>query len=181
MLNCAGLRPHIKDIRCDPSLTKADVMSFVEISLEQNSPTHDLQIEGYLSNFQKVSRGKGIVTFVKENCLSFEKNFVENGIQVCKYSSSDLILAVVYRSQNGNVGTLLEILSELFVEMKSFLILGDFNICNNKKPNNAVKKTLSDKGFQVLINESTQILGGHIDHAYWKNFEDLFENALLSK
>ena len=81
MLNCAGLRPHIKDIRCDPSLTKADVMSFVEISLEQNSPTHDLQIEGYLSNFQKVSRGKGIVTFVKENSLSFEKNFVENGIQ----------------------------------------------------------------------------------------------------
>ena len=106
---------------------------------------------------------------------------VENGIQVCKYSSSDLILAVVYRSQNGNVGTLLEILSELFVEMKSFLILGDFNICNNKKPNNAVKKTLSDKGFQVLINESTQILGGHIDHAYWKNFEDLFEKPSIER
>ena len=181
MLNCAGLRPHIRDIRCDPSLAKADIMSFVEISLDKNSVTEDVQIEGYFSNFLKVSRGKGIVTFVKEKCLSFEKNFVENGIQVSKHSSSDLVLAVVYRSQNGNVGTLLEILSEIFVEKKSILILGDFNICNYKKPNNAVKATLSDNGFQLLINESTQILGGHIDHAYWNNFEDLFEEPIIER
>ena len=181
MLNCAGLRPHIRDIRCDPSLSKADVMSFVEISLDKNSATEDVQIEGYFSNFLKVSRGKGIVTFVKEKCLSFEQNFVENGIQVSKLSSSDLILAIVYRSQNGNVGTLLEILSQLFVEKKSVLIMGDFNICNQKKPNNAVKTTLLDKGFQLLINESTQILGGHIDHAYWKNFKDLFEKPIIER
>ena len=181
MLNCAGLRPHIRDIRCDPSLEKADVMSFVEISIEKNSATDDVQIEGYFSNILKVSKGKGIATFVKEKSVSFEKNFVENGIQVSKHSSIDLILAIVYRSQNGNIGTLLEILSQLFVEKKSTLIVGDFNICNFKKPNNAVKATLLDKGFQLLINESTQILGGHIDHAYWKNFEDVFEKPIIER
>ena len=181
MLNCAGLRAHIKDIRSDPCLNKADVLNFVETSLDKTSTTDDLQIDGYFSHFLKVSRGKGIATFVRGNSLAVEKNFVENGVQISKYTSKDLILVVVYRSQNGNIGTLLEILSELFVEMKSILIVGDFNICNRKKPDNAVKETLLKEGFQLLIKESTQIMGGHIDHAYWRNFGDSFANPCFER
>ena len=181
MLNCAGLRAHIKDIRSDPCLNKADVLNFVETSLDKNSATDDLQIAGYESNFLKVSRGKGIASFVKGNSLAIEKNFVENGIQISKYTSSDLIIVVVYRSQNGNIRTLLEILSEVFAEMKSILIFGDFNICNKKNSENAVKVTLIKEGFQLLIKESTQIMGGHIDHAYWRNFEDFFVNPSIER
>ena len=181
MLNCAGLRAHIEDIRNDPCLAKANVMHFVETSLDKNSSTDNLQIDGYVSNFVKVSRGKGISTFVKGTSLSFENNFVDDGIQVSKYSSNDLILVVVYRSQNGNTGTLLNILSGFFVEKKSILISGDFNICNKKKSNNAIKTTLLENGFQLLINESTQILGGHIDHAYWRIFGNHFVNPFIER
>ena len=181
MLNCAGLRPHIEDIRLDPCLTKADVMHFVETSLEKNSATDCLHIDGYTANFLKIARGKGIATFVRKNVFQLDQNFVENGIQVSKFTSSELTLVTVYRSQNGNVGALLEILSENFEERKAVLITGDFNICNKKKPDNAVKTTLLKNGFQLLINESTQILGGHIDHAYWRDSEELFVNPQIER
>ena len=182
MLNCAGLRAHIRDIRCDPCLNNADVLNFVETSLDKNSSTDDLQIDGYCSNFLKISRGKGIASFVKEgNSFAFGDNFVENGVQISKYSSSDLILVVVYRSQNGNIRSLLKNLSELFVEKKSILIYGDFNICNKRNTNNELKATLLKEGFELLIKESTQILGGHIDHAYWRNLENDFEEPTIER
>ena len=181
MLNCAGLKPHIEDIRCDAFLKKADIIHFVETSLGPNSSVDDLQIDGYLADFLKISRGKGIATFKKESLVTFEQNFVENGIQVMKYTSSELTIVAVYRSQNGNIGTLLEFLSVLFSERKAVLITGDFNICNKKKPDNAVKITLLKNGFQLLINESKQILGGHIDHAYWRDSEKCFETPYFER
>ena len=181
MLNCAGLRCHIKDIRNDPCLMKANIMHFVETSLEKNSTVDDLQIDRYLSNFLKISRGKGITTFLQGNSLTFEKNFVEHGIQVMKYTSFDLTLVAVYRSQNGNIGTLLEFLSDIFEERKAVLITGDFNICNEKKPNNAVKTTLLEKGFKLLMNEFTQNLGGFIDHAYWRDSQKFYENPSIER
>ena len=61
------------------------------------------------------------------------------------------------------------------------LIVGDFNICNNKKKNNAIRTTLLDKRFKLLVEESTQIMGGFIDHAYWKGDEELWETPCLER
>ena len=54
-------------------------------------------------------------------------------------------------------------------DSKPTLITGDFNICLSNEPRNMITKLLLKKGFQKLIDEATHILGGHIDHAYWRD------------
>ena len=181
MLNCAGLRSHIVDIKNDKVLLKAHVLQFVETSLEKNSASNDLEIEGYSSHFLNISRGKGQAIYTREDSICFARNVIDNGIQVSKFISSGLLLIAVYRSQNGNIGTLLEILMDMISRNDAVLIVGDFNICNNKKKNNAIRTTLLDKRFKLLVEESTQIMGGFIDHAYWKGDEELWETPCLER
>ena len=181
MLNCAGLKAHITDIRRDDFLLNATVLQLVETSLDNNADTSDLEINGYLPHFLNIARGKGQAIYMKENSAIFERQFVENGIQISKLFSSSLILITVYRSQHGNLGTLLEILSASFSDKETVLITGDFNLCNRKKSNNVIKTTLVKKGFKLLIEESTQIMGGSIDHAYWKDEEELWEMPVIER
>ena len=169
MLNCAGLKAHLEDIKSDSCLLQADVLHFVETSLLKNSDTNHLQIDGYVPHFLNISKGKGIATYVKNNVVVFDKDCIENGIQISKFCSNDVNLISVYRSQHGNIGCLLEFLEDLISEEKAVLIMGDFNLCNNKKPNNAVKSFMDRNGFQLLMKEFTQIMGGYIDHAYWRD------------
>ena len=103
----------------------------------------------------------------------------EIGIHVTKFKKDSLCLLSVYRSNNGNVGLLIESLLSLVKDEKSVLILGDFNICNEKKPNNIVKITMTKNRFKLLTQDSTHICGGHIDHAYWKDAHDEWKEPFL--
>ena len=49
------------------------------------------------------------------------------------------------------------------------LITGDFNVCLLKHPKNIITKTLANLGYKQLMQEATHVLGGHIDHAYWRD------------
>ena len=113
--------------------------------------------------------------------MLFDENFQDNGIQICKFDSDSLILISVYRSQYGNIGTLLESLLSLIRDECGILIMGDFNVCNMKKPNNAIKASLIEQGFKLLIEESTQIMGGHIDHAYWRDNKNIYEEPEIER
>ena len=54
-------------------------------------------------------------------------------------------------------------------------------ICYMKIPNNQISKGLRGEGFQQLVKEPTHIMGGHIDHAYWKGDSTLWEEPALER
>ena len=86
MLNCAGLSAHVLDIRADNFILHADVIHLVETSVEKDSPTNDLELEGYTSHFHNISKGKGIVTYVRRGHIEnpkLLKSIYETGIQIC--------------------------------------------------------------------------------------------------
>ena len=180
-LNCAGLKSHIEDIKSDKFLLEADVLQFIETSVLKNTDTSTLQIDGYTSHFLNISRGKGLATYVKNNVVMFDQDCTDNGIQISKFSSENITLISIYRSQFGNIGCLLELLEDLISGEETVLIAGDFNLCNNKKPNNAIISFMEKNNFQLLVKESTQIMGGFIDHAYWKDNQSLWERPQFER
>lgn len=181
MLNCAGLKSHFKDIQSDKNLMQANVLQFVETSVPKNSDLSELQLDEYVAHFVNVSKGRGIATYVKRNIVKHNQDREENGIQISKFSSDNLMLISVYRSQHGNIGCLLEHLNELISNNSAVLIMGDFNLCNHKKPNNAIKSFFERNGFSLLVHESTQIMGGSIDHAYWKDSGSFWKTPIFER
>merc|ERR1712079_72622 len=161
MLNCAGLRCHIQDIKSDNFLLQADIIHLVETSIELLTQTNNLSIDGYKAYFHNVSRGKGIASYVRNNMeIQFQENDAEDsGIQIVKYNSEEIESIAVYRSSFGNVGNLTEKLSSISNSKKCQIITGDFNICTKKKPNNLVTSILGSKNFKLITNEATHIGG----------------------
>ena len=113
--------------------------------------------------------------------FSFLQEIKDIGIHIIKYRKDDVCFLSVYRSSNGNVGSLVESLLKLLKEELCVLIMGDFNICNEKKPNNIVKTSMMKNGFSLIIQHSTHICGGHIDHAYWRDSDDLWKEPIIQR
>ena len=182
ILNCAGLRAHIKDIKVDSYLLQADIIHFVETSLEAESPTNDLLIEGYTVYFNNISKGRGITSYIRKHLkIDLQDNIEDTGIQIIKFSSEEIESIVLYRSSFGNIGNLCEKLSSLFSNKKCQIITGDFNICTNKRPNNLMTSTLKANDFKLMVDEATHIEGGYIDQAYIKGEENLFHSTEVER
>ena len=98
----------------------------------------------------------------------------DTGIQISRFKADNFSSIAVYRSSFGNVGNLTEKLVKLIFKRKCVLIIGDFNICTKKKPNNTVTTMLISQEFISLIDEATQIEGGYIDQAYWRDEDNNF-------
>ena len=78
---------------------------------------------------------------------------------------------------------------------KATLITGDFNVCVLQNPSNIITTSLKRLGFKQLVEEATHILGsisfstyhkfpylflgGHIDHAYWRDPINLMKDPTL--
>ena len=62
---------------------------------------------------------------------------------------------------------------------KTILITGDFNICFNQKRNNVLTKNLENLGFKQLVKKATHVMGGLIDHAYWKDSTDIWQMPVI--
>ena len=178
MLNCAGLKPHVEDIKADYNLLHSDILFLVETSLLSND---EVQIDGYEPYLHNISRGRGMAAFSRMNGFLFLQEIKYIGIHIIKYRKSDVCLLSVYRSSNGNVGLLVESLLKLLQEESCALIMGDFNICNEKKTNNVVKTAMMKNGYRLIIQHSTHICGGHIDHAYWRDSNDLWKEPIIQR
>ena len=81
-------------------------------------------------------------------------------------TSEFLEVISVYRSKEGLINQILQELSNLIDGDKTTMICGDFNICYNSDGSNKLVKTLEGLGFKQLVQESTHIKGGLIDHVY---------------
>ena len=97
-------------------------------------------------------------------------------MQVTKFHSLEADTLCVYRSSNGNSVELLNNIVSMITPGKSTLITGDFNICMLNHWKNRMTKGLESIGFIQMIKEPTHILGGHIDHIYWRDETSWWED-----
>ena len=167
-LNCAGLLPHIRDIRRDAKLLKANVLHLLETSLNKDADTADLSIDGFIGQFINVGNGKGMVTYSQdEDPCQLEKEEVDKTLQIARFKFREISSISVYRSSSHSIVDAAKILKKFIDVQEATLITGDFNVCSVKDQTNAVTKLLEGLGFHQLVNEATHIQGGHIDHCYW--------------
>ena len=96
-LNIARLRPHMEDIRIDPTLIKADIIHLCEtwVSPEQEGEGV-FELEGYIANFVSVGNGRGIVTYSKGNFLH-QQDVKEENFQITKFSEATTDSIHIYR------------------------------------------------------------------------------------
>ena len=102
-------------------------------------------------------------------------------IQISKLSSPGLDVISVYRSDKGNPNELLGELLKIITDEKATLITGDFNICYLRIPKNQVSKGLQGISFQQLADFPTHVMGGHIDHVYWRDSTGQWEKPKIER
>ena len=177
-LNCAGLASHFIDIAADEKLKKADVIHLVETSVEKNASEQYNQ-PGYESHFINVGKGRGIMTYFKPGTFVHEKDFEATNMQMTKFTSNELDIVNVYRSSDGNSLELLNRITEMLRTGKPTLITGDFNICMLNHGKNRMSKGLMENSFSQMVRNATHIRGGHIDHVYWKDEDQVWKTPIL--
>ena len=96
-LNIARLRPHMEDIRIDPTLLKADIIHLCEtwVSPEQEGGGC-FELEGYTANFVSVGNGRGLVTYSKGN-FQHQMDVKEDDFQITKFSEATVDSIHIYR------------------------------------------------------------------------------------
>ena len=68
------------------------------------------------------------------------------------------------------------VLSNLIPLAKSYLVIGDLNICSRTTPNHSALKFLRDKGFKLQNCQATHFGGGALDQA-WLRTTSVAPNA----
>ena len=179
-LNCAGLKPHFLDIQADKHLMKADIIHLIETSLDVDEENL-LELAGYQPHFLNIGKGKGIATYYKTGVVKHEQDLKENNMQITKFTCHDLDIINLYRSSNGHSVELLNHLLKMITKGKPTLITGDFNICYSVNKNNRLSQGLEKNGFSQLVKQATHIRGGHIDHAYWRDQEQTWEEPQINR
>ena len=168
-VNCAGLIAHISDIKSDKKLLKADLLHLDETHLEEQFDKSVFKIDGFNSHFINIGNGKGIATYSKTEVEARSLCHKENKLQIAKISLKELDSINLYRSSNKSVIESWEALEKMINPDKATIITGDFNICLKKYNTNVLSSALKHNGFEQLQNEASQIMGGIIDHVYWKD------------
>ena len=160
--------PHLEDIRTDHKLIKADILHLDETHLEADE-THNIEIQEFKTHLVNVGKGKGIASFVKTSITAKIVSVKEARLQIVKVSLDDIDSINLYRSSNYSTKDTWDALSTMIDPDKTTVITGDFNICLRKNQINTITSALYDCGFSQLQHEATHILGGQIDHVYWKD------------
>ena len=180
-LNCAGLKPHFKDIGVDGMLLKGDIIHLIETSLEEEDVS-PLTLLGYECHLSSAGRGKGIATYYKSSVVNHLQDNITRNMQLTKFSTADLDIINVYRSSDGNSAELLAKLVDMITPEKALLVTGDFNICFMNHGGNRLSKGLRDKEeLNQLMTEPTHIQGGHIDHVYWRNHLQKWKDPIIER
>ena len=163
-LNCAGLIPHLEDIKADNKILKADVVHLDETHIQGEC---SIEVDGYNGHYVNVGNGKGIATFRKTSVDATTTLLKLSTLQIVKVSMLEIDSVNVYRSSSHSIIETSEAINSFIDPDKVTIITGDFNICFSKKKTNAISTDLERKGFSQLQMESSHIKGGVIDHVYW--------------
>ena len=114
------------------------------------------------------SKGVALLSKIEPNHIEKFQNNLSSAIAV-SYKKFNLIN--LYRfAESANVKEFTEkFLSDVsgYLE-ESVVICGDINLDLISNENNVFTKTLKDLGFHHLVTGPTHILGGEIDHVYFR-------------
>ena len=169
----------VDNIRADWSLQQSKIMILGETWIPRDLElTKEYELEGFNSHMNNSGRGRGLTMFQKEECNDITDHNAEN-INVTNIESTELNIIAIYRSQEGSLSKLIEILRNIIVQSKTTLILGDINVCNKKNPDNDLKRYLEEKTFKEVIKKPTHTEGGYIDHAYVMNIGNFVEDPKI--
>ena len=140
-----------------------------------------MSLPSYSVHNLSVGKGKGITTFFKPEIFKPDSDYITSKMQISKFNSADLDVINIYRSDRGNPNELIGKLLSMISGDKTTIITGDFNICYLRIPKNQISKRLCEENFQQLVREPSHIMGGHIDHVYWRNRNNHWEDPDLKR
>ena len=153
------------NIENDRSLLKSDIIILTETWLEENNRQDGYELPGYRSNFNSRGRGRGIASYFKDE-FKHVVNIKKEGFSLTKLESEKLDIIGIYRSQNGNVVDIINVLADMMDIGRTTVIGGDVNICALTQKNNYVTASLKEMGFKQIVTNATHVSGGAIDHVY---------------
>ena len=108
--NCAGLLPHIADIRMDKKLLNADLIQMQETSLLMDDQSlASCQIPGYHAHFSSVGNGKGVATYTRKS-MGF-RSTKESNFQISTLRG-DVDFINVYRSNGASISSVMDALEK---------------------------------------------------------------------
>ena len=159
--NIRSLSHNFQSFITTPNILKSDVICLQETWLTKlHRPQYS--IEGFDKHFNSVGRGKGIVTYFREN-YSFVTDVKKDEYQMTKVSSLDLDVINIYRSSNANSTQFLIDFSNIFDFTKPTLVLGDFNVCWKSERAHSIMREMERIGFLQLARSATHMEGRQID------------------
>jgi len=176
-LNCRSLKKHFEDIAKDDILMKSDIICLNETWIESDDIIEDLLIPDYELHLNSKGNGKGVATYYKKDILKHSSDVKEDNMQLSKFTSQDVDIIMLYRSQRGDYEKLNEHIDLMMSDDKPLLIVGDFNFCYLKDKQNRTKYHLKANSFLQMISEPTHIEGHLLDHAYLRDKEGKLEGA----
>ena len=174
-LNCRSLNKHHQDILTDVILMKSDFIGLQEIWLNSDEDREDLDIPGYDLYINSNGKGKGIATYCRKDMFMHVHDIKRKFMQLSKFSSATLDIIVLYRSQQGNLEEMHQLLKQMQSEDKPQLVIGDFNFCYLEATINSNIHFLMEDKYCQLIKEPTHIEGGLLDQAYLRDMDKLLE------
>ena len=145
------------------------MIALQEIWLESDECREDLQIPEYDLYVNSFGKGKGIATYIKKDIFNHKIDIKKNYMQLSKFTSSNLDVIVLYRSQQGGYDELNQCLKEMESIDKPQLVIGDFNFCYLNKCINSTKQFFEEENFSQLIKEPTHIEGNLLDQAHLRD------------
>ena len=178
-LNCRSLLDKFYHVRSDQSLRQSDVLVLAETWLQKDIVgDKKYELEGYDVHFNSTGRGKGLAIFFK---IEFENviDYNEEKINITKLECDEFDMIAVYRSADGSLDRLVSKLLEILNLSKSTVVVGDMNVCNQRRPDNVLKTLLEELGFKEWVRQATHIEGGHLDHAYILNVRNFKEEPII--
>ena len=170
-LNCAGLSAHYQDLLVDHNLLKADIIHLSETSL-LSQDSDQFPLPGFEVTHCIVARGKGVSTYYRAQVSDKVRRletYKGNNFQLSKLELEEMDSISVYRSSDGSIPDTLAALQQMISVDRPTLISGDFNLCYRTNAANTLTSQLLMDGFEQLVTEATQIMGGLIDHLYWRD------------
>ena len=165
-LNCRSINKHIEDIASDTPLLKSDIMCLNETWLDNDDIVKNLEIPRYELHLNSNGKGKGIAIYYKKDMFSHDFDIKEENMQLSKFTSTNLDIIAIYRSQRGTYSDLNQNIEIMKTEGKQTLVIGDFNFCYIKNQNNSTRKYMQNLNFFQIIKEPTHIEGNVLDQAY---------------
>jgi len=133
----------------------------------------------YDRSLNNSGKGKGIASYYRRHRYESQVHLRKEGFSIIKITSKDMDIIGIYRSQNGNVVSLVGELQDMIDIDKTSVIGGDINICALQQPRNHITASLKEMGFKQIVMTATHKEGRAIDHIYWRQGQNArYELAL---